>query len=1713
MKYFRRIIMILIINFLIFFISGQTALDFSDSLQFKDLVNNNEFNFIANYKRSSEYKYLYMFPKNLENQMNSNKAVLKIYFKQVSDKDSGSYSSLNYLNSDFSSIDFNAGLFIKLSDLSYDKGIVYVHSYQTINLRLYYKYTKDISFPSYYKYSNFQLNQFILKKGETQSISYNIPQEYDDFLLILSKTSLRNIEIMVKYKNEDVSKEKLNYLYPNGCSIALKDNLDVQYINFVITIKNKNTKKDEIILLGYEHHREDEIFPNELVNGFQIYLEGNQNRIEELLFSGNSNSAQYFTYQIYSKGLDIDFLSTSRIIKHTESIKEYNSMFFYKIDYEGKIVFHFFLTPKRNALYLQCLDYSDIEVAQKSLQPLITGVPKSMMIPAEKSMYHFLPKERDSENLYFYLRPKTQENIYISFEKCNSYPENCFFSKKRENDIEIIKNIGFWYTLPRNNSELQLINVYCEKECAYDILMKYEEDEPLFLFPDTDYSQFISEEGKDTFVLPVFEYFEKSETKSLYIDLTVFSGKADLTLKNGREGSILKYDSIKVGNKKSFVINSDTFLKDTNYYKKEIYAVVEQDNNYKNTFYNIMYGSGDTNAKLLHNNIVYNELLTVPEDSKESDYTKTFNIMNNQKKDLYISISSQLCKIKVTIDKESMQASNDHFYILGTGIHQVDIYLVNDGELCISKAEEKVTIFTYKSDSNVLLSENTLINTTFLKTVSFIHLFKPNEDEDSDNSFNIEIERLNEKSLGLTYELKRISFNGYTETSDISSSKINSKKIRYISNKQINKICGSLEQNELCSLKMAFVFNEGSKFSLQLTKNGVNRSKKLTDQTLISSVNTNSVQYFYIDVDKSYDLELLINSYGQDIKINYEVKTSEQEDESVLPLTSSYTDGLNCHQIQILKSQFSKCSSFCRLYIGVCASKDISGTEVSSLFSIGYHYLNSGRSVSDIILPLNYFAQYTLSELTQVSFVIDPFEKDKFIFELYVIKQNEDDDSEVTATISGAVTYTLKSSVGKYIALGESKQISVIVKNSNENNKPTFKFRVSSIGKSLEIIPMISSYAEKCVSTPCYYLLDDFTSDNEETSAFFYIPESEKAVVNYLELKSSADTTKEGTYSKNTNAMRNSNWLDYPINDKQHYLIIKVEDKGTLYPSFYNKPNLVTLNYGEKRMFSIRKYSLDNIVFNIKKPSTSKNKYRINIHSISGNGLFKFENEIYALGLENSYKEDISIIIDNDKLINIELIASNEKNGQGDDNDDFVFTIEYTIEIMDRLLYEINYNKINSFKFYRNEKISDIYFYMDISDNASKDLNMNIKIYSNSSTYTVNSYLLKKDFINNKFDDYKTAAGKVKTYIQGGSLSSGEFTFAKLEIPSSTLEEKVKEYPYVCVVFTQKDKNSNAVKIDLYPYDMINNNPLPRNELFVQKIPANTEDYQLLLAKSEFYYKQDVKINFISPLSNKYSIAISHSTSSNEKVRKDESNLLKSNAYDFGQDVITLNSGNVEKKNIAFNIFASDDKEDQEDYFIFSYKNQLSADEEIYYRNTKSFKVYGTSRNITYEVYALSPKNITTGSNILIMSAYKKSEVEKLGIDEKYMALYLLFNDDITPTFRKNKVLDLDPTQGIVKTHTTNDIKGGEFYFTAVSIIEDKGREQYLAYEGIYMEIEDSDPIGGILDYMKNHVFATILIIIVIMLVLGIMVNICRAERRHLVVVKGGGDKELNPIN
>ena len=117
-------------------------------------------------------------------------------------------------------------------------------------------------------------------------------------------------------------------------------------------------------------------------------------------------------------------------------------------------------------------------------------------------------------------------------------------------------------------------------------------------------------------------------------------------------------------------------------------------------------------------------------------------------------------------------------------------------------------------------------------------------------------------------------------------------------------------------------------------------------------------------------------------------------------------------------------------------------------------------------------------------------------------------------------------------------------------------------------------------------------------------------------------------------------------------------------------------------------------------------------------------------------------------------------------------------------------------------------------------------------------------------------------------------------------------------------------------------------------------------------------------------------------------------------------------------------------------------------------------------------------------------------MDNKYKPLYLLFNKGIKPVFTHYKVLEFDMYKSNIRTHYETNINGGDYYFTAISVIEDNGREEYIAYEGKYFQLEGSDIIGGLLDYMRNHIFATILIIIILLFVLGALLNIWRAERK-----------------
>ena len=1670
------------------------------------------FRLVANYNREDKQKYLYIYPKNYDKELYINNAIFKIYFKEISAEN----IDVNYLDSDYSTLDFNSGMLIKISTLKYDKSNIFIITYGNAEIRFQFRYIDDVSFPRKDFKTNLQLNQFTLEKGTSKTISYQIQSDYNEYLMVLAKTSLRNIEVSVKYKNEDHTKKLMANLYPNGYSILVdtKEKIvyDINFKNYYITIKNKNIR-DEIILLGYMDHEPDEIFTDKLINGYQFYLESNNNQLY-YLYNSDKQIDQYFTYQIFSKQGEM-FISGSTNEEHY--FTEYNSMVHYNIQSNGKILFDFSNAPKRNALYMQFIDYSDIKVAQKSLQALVSGSPKSMLIPAKKSMYHFLPKERESTNINYYLRAKTpnDDNMFISFKTCKNYPEECIFTDKDDNSVNLIKNFGLWYTEKTIKKELQIIYVYCEKECAYDIIMTYDND-PLFMFPENNYTKFISEEGQDVFILPVFEYL--SNNQSINIDLSILSGNAELTLyKNLDLSTQLNIEKEIIGNKQSYIISNNSYT-NSDYYKKDIYAVVKGD---KNTFYNLMYGAGAKNDKILDNNRVIVESVYVDADKK-----KNF-IFRNQGDNLYISISTPKCKSKINIDgKDVPSDKNNHLEkISNKGYHIVQIYLIEDELLCKKGQKEEVILYAYNSDNtNILLSENTLVNGSVNeKEITFRHIFKPNLEQNADNSFSVELERLSDsKSLKFEYKLEKISFNSSaikeSKNSELSTY-ILGKKANLISNNQIKDVCGSIDKNDVCSISFTLSSSSsGFSFSLYLNKNGRNTPRHLVDETLINIINQKSERYYYIDANKEYGTEIIINSYGQDLLYNYIVESGDKKESEILPFKKSdYKPSSNYHKIDV--SDYSKCSgSSCRIYLGVYAKENSLNKEVPTTFEISYLFKQKNEKKKDVKLPLNYWTQYSFDTLNEITYTLESYDAGKLVLELYAIKENENDNCEVAASSSkGALT----STEGYKVISITKESLSITIKSNTKDSKCKFRFRASSVARDDIIVPILPYSSEKCVinksKDACYYVLD-ISPENEADNAYFYVPESEAASISVAKVDhgivENQDNNLQEILAKlsisDRDKLKRSNWHEEEIKEKNKALIVGVKapipSNGnlnlTLYSSFYNKPEEVTLVQGEKKIFTIEKSSKSNAMsLKIKKSNSQFNKYKINIHAVKGNGVFSLLTQNYALGLDYNNKESITIVVDETDN-DLEIIAKNEYN-DGNLNE-FAFSIDYTITTANQIFNELEPSRINSYKIIK-PGASDlplISFYMKANSTKDNyiDINMNVKIFS-TSKYEIKAYIVDADFIKGKLSDVnqqlqKSSNVEIIPYI-GGENTDSDLTLSKIEISSAKLNEfknDVKKEIYVYVTFSKKDK-ANNVRIDIYPYDITNSLPLAQNEIFIHKLPAGTRNYQLLLVKSDKDFKE-MFIEYLSPSSNKYRMAIGNLDKQKDAIKENETNIIdtNSNFLFFGKNKLKIyeNIDNNKLRYLLFNVFSEEnDPESKTDYFIFKYKSNIYSD--IVNVADQEFSI-DDSAGVKFKVDASIP-NFSTGNSIFIIRAFKISEIEGLIIDGNYLSLYLLFSD-IKPAYTFYKSLNKDQIKKNLVQEFAIEWKedGGEYLFTCVNVIVDNERTDFLGYKAITKEMKSSS--SRILDYMKNHIFATIIIFIIVLFVCGMIFNIIRIDRR-----------------
>ena len=205
-------------------------------------------------------KYLYIYPEF----DTSNKGVFKIFFKKYSQND----EVANILDSEFYTLEVNSGLLINANGLNYKEANIFIVGFGSINVYIMFLIVDGITFPQ-----TTLINQFLLPKKTKIQFDYYINDKNENAISIVSKYSLRNINIKITNQDKsDITSEKGGYVYPNGFSF-LFDMSKYQTGTYGIEIENKNiNSRDEIIILGYTKFNGEQTFPNSIVNGINAFL-------------------------------------------------------------------------------------------------------------------------------------------------------------------------------------------------------------------------------------------------------------------------------------------------------------------------------------------------------------------------------------------------------------------------------------------------------------------------------------------------------------------------------------------------------------------------------------------------------------------------------------------------------------------------------------------------------------------------------------------------------------------------------------------------------------------------------------------------------------------------------------------------------------------------------------------------------------------------------------------------------------------------------------------------------------------------------------------------------------------------------------------------------------------------------------------------------------------------------------------------------------------------------------------------------------------------------------------------------------------------------------------------------------------------------------------------------------------------------------------------
>ena len=152
MKYLQKLISILILFYLFSLALGADTevkiITFENTLKTYALSGKSSYLFRAKFNGNAD-SYLYMYPLNNEEEDDESerriRAAFRIYVKKYDESD----TNINYLTANFSTIEVNSGLFIRIGDLDYKEAYIFIIGYEKFSFLFSYQIVNTISFPKF----------------------------------------------------------------------------------------------------------------------------------------------------------------------------------------------------------------------------------------------------------------------------------------------------------------------------------------------------------------------------------------------------------------------------------------------------------------------------------------------------------------------------------------------------------------------------------------------------------------------------------------------------------------------------------------------------------------------------------------------------------------------------------------------------------------------------------------------------------------------------------------------------------------------------------------------------------------------------------------------------------------------------------------------------------------------------------------------------------------------------------------------------------------------------------------------------------------------------------------------------------------------------------------------------------------------------------------------------------------------------------------------------------------------------------------------------------------------------------------------------------------------------------------------------------------------------------------------------------------------------